>query len=81
LGDWRDGGRAFQGFTAISASASAGIQVRPKRPWHEVLVAADAPREVIEAAGKAMQRRTHSDAGGSTVDFQAVQDAIAESNQ
>jgi hypothetical protein len=39
---------AFQGFTAIPASASAGIQVRPKRPWHEVLgVAPDAPREVI----------------------------------
>jgi hypothetical protein len=56
---------AFQGFTAIPASASAGIQVRPKRPWHEVLgVAPDAPREVIEAAGKAMQRMTHPDAGG-----------------
>jgi hypothetical protein len=50
---------AFQGFTAIPASASAGIQVRPKRPWHEVLrVAPDAPREVIEAAGKVMQRKT-----------------------
>jgi hypothetical protein len=25
---------AFQAFAAIPASASAGIQVRPKRPWH-----------------------------------------------
>jgi hypothetical protein len=55
---WRNGGAASQGFTAIPASASSGIQVRPKRPWHEVLgVVRDAPREVIEAAGKAMQRR------------------------
>jgi hypothetical protein len=47
---------AFQGFTAIPASASGGIPVRPKRPWYEVLgVAPDAPREVLEAAGKAMQ--------------------------
>jgi hypothetical protein len=36
---------------------------------------------VIEAAGKAMQRRTHPDHGGSAEDFQDVQDAIAESNQ
>lgn len=38
----------------------------------------DAPREVIEAAGKAMQRKTHPDAGGSDEDFQEVQDAISE---
>jgi hypothetical protein len=70
---------AFQGFTAIPASASAGIQVRPKRRWYEVLgVSPDAPREVIEAAGKAMQRKTHPDAGGSDADFQDVQDAIGE---
>jgi len=70
---------AFQGFTAIPASASAGIQVRPKRRWYEVLgVSLDAPREVIEAAGKAMQRKTHPDAGGSDADFQDVQDAIGE---
>ena len=41
----------------------------------------DAPREVIEAAGKAMQRKTHPDAGGRDADFQEVQDAIAEGNQ
>jgi hypothetical protein len=70
---------AFQGFTAIPASASGGIPVRPKRPWYEVLgVAPDAPREVIEAAGKAMQRKTHPDAGGRDADFQEVQQAIRE---
>jgi hypothetical protein len=70
---------AFQGFTAIPASGSSGIAVRPKRPWDEVLgVAPDAPREVIEAAGKAMQRKTHPDAGGSEVDFNEVQEAIDE---
>jgi hypothetical protein len=73
---------AFQGLTAIPASASAGIPVRPKRPWYEVLgVSPDAPREVIEAAGKAMQRKTHPDAGGSTVDFQEVQEAIRKATQ
>jgi hypothetical protein len=71
---------AFEGFTAIPASASAGIPVRPKRVWHEVLsVAPDPPREVIEAAGKAMQRKTHPDAGGSDVEFEEVQEAISES--
>ena len=73
---------AFQGFTAIPASASGGIPVRPKRPWHEVLgVSPDAPREVIEAAGKAMQRKTHPDAGGSDAEFQEVQEAIREATQ
>ena len=67
---------AYAGFTAIPASASAGSVSRPKRPWHEVLgVAPDAPREVIEAAGKAMQRKTHPDVGGNDLDFQEVQDA------
>jgi hypothetical protein len=70
---------AFAGFTAIPASASAGLPVRPKRPWHEVLgVSPDAPREVIEAAGKAMQRKTHPDAGGSELEFNEVQEAIQE---
>jgi hypothetical protein len=44
-------------------------------------VAPDAPREVIEAAGKAMQRKTHADAGGSDWEFQEVQEAIAEGTQ
>jgi hypothetical protein len=73
---------AFQGITAIPAAASAGTPVRPRRPWYEVLgVSPDAPREVIEAAGKAMQRKTHPDAGGSDADFQDVQDAIREAAQ
>jgi hypothetical protein len=38
----------------------------------------DAPREVIEAASKAMQRKTHPDAGGGDEDFQEVQEAISE---
>ena len=72
---------AFQGFTAIPASASAGSPVRPKRQWHEVLgVSPDAPGEVIEAAGKAMQRKTHPDAGGGDSDFQEVQEAIRKSH-
>lgn len=70
---------AFQGFTAIPASATDGIQVRPKRPWYKVLgVSRDAPPEVIETAGKAMQRKTHPDAGGNVTDFQDVQEAIRE---
>jgi hypothetical protein len=39
------------------------------------------PENVIEAAGKAMQRKTHLDAGGSDADFQEVQEAIRESTQ
>ena len=35
------------------------------------------PQEVIEAAGNAMQRKTHPD-GGSDTDFQKVQEAIQE---
>jgi hypothetical protein len=67
---------AYAGFTAIPANASAGIR---RRPWYEVLgVSPDAPREVVEAAGKAMQRKTHPDAGGSDTAFNEVQDAIAE---
>jgi hypothetical protein len=41
-------------------------------------VAPDAPREVIEAAGKAMQRKTHPDVGGSEAEFYEVQEAISE---
>ena len=44
-------------------------------------VAPDAPREVIEAAGKAMQRKTHPDADGSDWEFQEVQEAIQEAMQ
>jgi hypothetical protein len=40
-----------------------------------------APRKVVEAAGKAMQRKTHSDAGGSEADFQEVQEAIREATE
>jgi hypothetical protein len=73
---------AFQGFTAIPASANLGIQVRPKRPWHEVLgVSPDAPREVVEAAGKAMLRKTHPDAGGTDAEFQEAQEAIRNAIQ
>jgi hypothetical protein len=72
---------AFQGFTAIPASASAGTPVRPKRLWYEVLgVSPEAPREVIEAAGKAMQRKTHPDAGGRDAELE-VQEAIREATQ
>jgi hypothetical protein len=68
---------AYAGFTAIPANASAGS--RPRRPWYEVLgVSPDAPREVREAAGKAMQRKTHPDAGGSEAAFKEVQDAISD---
>ena len=37
--------------------------------------------EVIEAAGKAMQRKTHPGAGGNDTDFQEVQEAIGEATQ
>jgi hypothetical protein len=51
----------------------------PKRSWHEVLdVAPDAPREVIEAAGMAMRRKTHPDTGGTDWEFQEVQQAIRD---
>ena len=69
----------YAGLTAIPASASGGTPVRPKRPWYEVLgVSPDAPRRSSKLPGKAMQRKTHPDVGGSAVDFQEVQDAIAE---
>jgi hypothetical protein len=38
----------------------------------------DTPREANDAAGKAMQRKTHPDAGGSDAEFQEVQEAIEE---
>ena len=41
----------------------------------------DGPREVIEAAGKAMQRKTHPDAGRGEADFQDVQEAIREATE
>jgi hypothetical protein len=67
---------AYAGFTAIPANASAGSR---RRPWHEVLgVSPDAPRELVEAAGKVMQRKTHPDTGGTDTAFQEVQNAIAE---
>ena len=44
-------------------------------------VAPDASMEVIEAAGKAMQRKTHPGAGGNDTDFQEVQEAIREATQ
>ena len=40
----------------------------------------DAPREVIDAACKAMQRKTHPDAGGPDADVQEVQVAIREAS-
>jgi hypothetical protein len=35
----------------------------------------------FDTAGKAMQRKTHPDAGGSDEDFQEVQEAIREAVQ
>ena len=44
-------------------------------------LAADPPRASDELAGKAMQRKTHPDAGGNDEDFQEVQEAIREATQ
>jgi hypothetical protein len=44
-------------------------------------VSADAPCEVIDAAGKAMRRKTPKMPAAAPRTFQEVQDAIAESNQ
>jgi hypothetical protein len=72
---------AFAGFTAIPANASAGHVEIPKRPWYDVLgVSPNAHKEVIEAAGRAMQRKTHPDKGGTEVAFREVQEAITEGN-
>lgn len=67
---------AYAGFTALPATASAGMM---SRPWYEVLgVSPDAPAEVVEAAYKAMRRKTHPDSGGSAEAFNEVQDAYEE---
>lgn len=72
---------AFAGFTAIPANANAGEPVIPKRPWYEVLgVSPTAPFEVVEAAYKAMRRKTHPDSGGTEREFHEVQAAFEEAN-
>lgn len=73
---------AFRGFTAIPANASSGQAIIIERPWYEVLgVSPDAPREVVEAAYKAMRRKTHPDAGGSESAFNEVQRAYEDSQR
>lgn len=73
---------AFRGFAALPATASAGTPVERPRLWHEVLgVTPDAPREVIEAAKTAMQKKTHPDNGGNQADFEEVMRAYGEATR
>jgi hypothetical protein len=68
---------ALSGFAALPAQANGGGRVR--RPWHEVLgVAPDASPELIKAAYKVAQAKTHPDVGGNNEAFQEVQDAYQE---
>ena len=51
--------RAFAGFETLPSPEV------PERPWFEVLgVAPDSPREVIEAAYRALAKQQHPDLGG-----------------
>lgn len=73
---------AFRGFTALPANASSGEAIIISRAWYEVLgVSPDAPSEVVEAAYKAMRRKTHPDAGGSESAFNEVQRAYEDSKR
>ena len=72
--------RAFAGFAALPPPSSA--TAAPERPWHTVLgVAPNAPREVIEAAYKALARTTHPDVGGSAEAMAEINAARAEALQ
>lgn len=72
--------RALSGFAALPASASGGTAMVVEQPWHEILgVDASAPREVIDAAYKAMRKKTHPDMpGGSVEDFNRVTQAYKD---
>jgi DnaJ domain len=73
---------AFRGFTALPASASSGTSIVPQQPWYDVLgVSPEAPMEVVDAAYKAMQRKTHPDIGGSNDAFLRVQKAYEEATK
>jgi hypothetical protein len=66
-GDGRCSIPGFHDHPGISERRHSGPA---KATWYEVLgVSADAPCEVIDAAGKAMRRKTHPDAGGSAEDL------------
>jgi DnaJ-class molecular chaperone len=82
MGDWRDGRRSVRRLHGDPSVSECGHSGPAEAPWYEVLgVSPDAPREVIEAAGKAMRRKTHPDVGGNEVDFHEVQEAIREATQ
>jgi hypothetical protein len=70
--------RAFAGFAALPAPEGS----RPKRPWWIVLnygdsdeARADVTVDEIEARYRALSKKRHPDAGGSTELFQELQDA------
>lgn len=68
--------KAFAGFTALPASSSAVVLVRP---WWEVLgVPEGAPAGVIASAYRRAVREAHPDAGGSQERFLAVQQAYEQ---
>ena len=69
---------AFTGFAALPEN----VIVTPytKRPWHEVLeVSPTASPEVVRAAYRQKMLKAHPDHGGTTEQFQEVQDALRES--
>lgn len=70
--------RAFQGFAALPPPSEAAPNAAP-RPWSQVLgVAPNAPREVVEAAYRALAKRAHPDTGGSVAamaELNAARDA------
>lgn len=71
---------ALAGFAALPPGGDKNDPIyQPPKPWYEVLhVDPEAPREIIDAAYKAMLRKTHPDAGGSEDEFNRVQKAYEE---
>ena len=62
--------RMISGFAALPAPSRATTAITAP---HQLLgVAADAPREVVEAAYRALARRAHPDQGGSTAQMAAL---------
>lgn len=61
--------REFQGYAALPGPehfASAGTGAAQAEPWAVLGVAPDAPAEVVDAAYRALAKKAHPDAGGST---------------
>jgi DnaJ-domain-containing protein 1 len=74
--------QALEAFAALpprGGIVTAAEQIKPKRPWFEVLgIFPSASIELIEAAYKVLVKNNHPDVGGDTEAFQEIQTAIEE---